>query len=84
MPGEKDESLQTAFHYISWPKAGISLSGGLFPLYLSLRQYNGNSPIPYAHRASLLTAVLAEVLHGLLFIDLPVSYTLWVIGLSGV
>ena len=35
-------------------------------------------------RASLLAAVLTEVLHGLLFIDLLVSYTLWVIGLSGV
>ena len=46
---EEDLSLKTDFPYISWPKAGISLSGGLLTLYWSLRKYNGNSPIPYAH-----------------------------------
>jgi len=54
------------FSFTSWPKAGMLLTGGLLTLCWSLRKYNGNSPIPYAHKASLLTAVLAEVLHGLL------------------
>ena len=33
--GEKDESLQTAFPYTSWPKAGMLLAGGFLTLYRS-------------------------------------------------
>ena len=47
--GEEDSSLQTAFPYTSWPKAGMLLMGGLLTLCWSLRKHNDNSPIPNAH-----------------------------------
>ena len=66
---EEDESLQTAFPYISWPKAGILLMEGLLILCWSAAERNvGRKAIvrflmPIG--ASLRAAFPAEVLTGL-------------------
>ena len=48
--GGKRRKFPDSFCFTSWPKAGMLLTGGLLTLCWSLRKYNGNSPIPYAHK----------------------------------
>ena len=69
MPGEKDESLQTAFVLYILAKGEDIVDGKRIGVLMECsgaeRRRNDNRLIPYAHRASLRTACPAEVLTGL-------------------
>ena len=69
MPEEKDESLQTAFSLYILAEGGDIVDGKRIGVLMECcgaeRRQNDNLLIPYAHRASLLTTCLTEVLHGL-------------------
>ena len=69
MPEEKGESLQTAFLLYILAKGGDIVDGKRIGVLMECSgaewKQNDNLLIPYAHRASLLTTCLTEVLHGL-------------------
>ena len=69
MPGEKDESLQTAVPLYILAEGGDIVDGKRIGVLMECsgaeRRQNDNLLIPCAIRASLLTACPAEVLTGL-------------------